>query len=269
MKVQPALLLDEVIAIAKATGEIILNRYDEDHEPHLRTKPDGSPVTLVDLEADAFIEKELNQLSWVFPIVSEEKTIEPFSIRKTWPYFWCVDPLDGTRGFLKKTDDFVVSIALVHQHRSVLGVIYVPLEETVYYAATHEGAYKQEKNKAPVKIHTSAFQEKVLRIALSRTAHSDRVKELLKQWAVTEVINMGSAIKSCFVAEGRIDLYPRWGPTGEWDTAAAQCIVEEAGGGLIDFQGHPLTYNTKESLENPSFLVVGDVQHDWLTYFRR
>lgn len=260
-------LLPEVIAIARQAGAVILAHYQSVTPVNIELKSDSSPVTLADRMADEVIIRGLQQLSPHWPILTEEQPIPALAMRQQWEHFWCVDPLDGTRGFINKTDDFVVSIALVAHHQPVLGVIYVPIEDVVYYSCQGSESYKQAGLASPVPVSTRKMEPAQITVALSRAHRSERMAGFLQQFPGLQQISMGSAVKSCFVAEGRVDLYPRLGPTFAWDTAAAQCIVEQAGGQIIDLHGQPLRYNTQDSLLNPSFLVVGDPTYDWLQKF--
>ncbi len=159
-----------------------------------------------------------------------------------------------------------MNIALIDGHDAVLGVIYVPVSEVTYYASAGQGAYRQEPGGAPQSILVRPWDGGKITVAGSRSHSNERFERFLTHFEDFDIISMGSSLKSCLVAEGRADIYARLGPTSEWDTAAAQCVVEEAGGKLLDLSMRPLKYNTKESLLNPSFIVCGDARHDWAKY---
>lgn len=249
------------VKIAHEAGLTILEIYQSDFS--VESKNDNTPLTTADLAAHDFITKSLSQLTPDIPVLSEEDTSIPFSIRKQWQTYWLVDPLDGTREFIKHNDEFSVNIALIHQHKSILGVINIPVQEITYYAYQDAGAYKKVTDKEAEKIQCRTADPDNLLIAGSRSHRSDRLKEFLTRLGNPHVIPMGSSIKSCMVAEGTVDLYPRLGRTSEWDTAAAHCIVNEAGGQITKTDMSPLLYNTKESLLNPEFFVFGKTDIKW------
>ena len=166
----------------------------------------------------------------------------------------------------ERNGEFTVNIALIEDHRPILGVIYVPVSGVCYYACRGAGAYRQEPGAESQAIHSRPWQGGHITVAGSRSHRDERFGRFLAQFDDHTIISMGSSLKSCLVAEGKADIYVRLGPTSEWDTAAAQCVVEEAGGRLLDTEMHPLRYNTKESLLNPFFIVCGDGQQDWAKY---
>jgi 3'(2'), 5'-bisphosphate nucleotidase len=250
--------------IAKQAGRKILEIYDTDYE--IEKKPDNTPVTTADLIAHKIIMEGLSELTSDIPILSEESTKIPFETRKQWHRYWLVDPLDGTREFIKRNGEFTVNIALIENHKSILGVIYVPVTKDNYFAWHNGGAYKTEPGQANRKINSRKLSTEKPRIAGSRSHASEKLQAYLAKLGDIELISMGSSLKSCMVAEGKVDLYPRLGLTSEWDTAAAQCIVEEAGGYITDTNMQPLQYNTKDSLLNPEFFVFGDDTCDWSIY---
>ncbi|WP_246261683.1 3'(2'),5'-bisphosphate nucleotidase CysQ [Thiomicrorhabdus cannonii] len=269
-------LLPEVCRIAVAAGDVIVEVYDHYDDAQIEHKGDGTPVTLADKRADALICEALSRLTPAIPLVTEESVAEvPFATRKDWQTFWLVDPLDGTKEFIERTGEFSVNIALVEQGKTVLGVVYVPVTRMLYCAVSGEGAYKQViphnvsgrewqaclDEKQRIQVHP--LQPGVpVRVAVSRR-HGSSTKAFMAALGATQTVKMGSAIKSCLVAEGAADVYPRFGPTSLWDTAAAQCVVEEAGGKLVDRHGKALRYEQSESLLNPHFMVAGDREFDW------
>ena len=274
--------LDTAIALSIEAGQAIMAIYAQDFS--VIKKDDLSPLTEADMAAHYIIVAGLEKLTPDLPVLSEESIPIPYDIRATWHRYWLVDPLDGTREFVKRNGEFTVNIALIENHKPILGVVYVPVTGVCYYARQGQGAYKQEVGNAAAvapgilpqatlvhpctaqKIHVRAWNGEQLIVAGSQSHRSDDFDSFLANIGDHHVISMGSSLKSCLVAEGKVHIYPRLGLTSEWDTAAAQCIVEEAGGQLTDTALRPLRYNTKESLLNPSFLVFGDARHDWSKY---
>lgn len=257
-------LLDGAVALAKEAGERIMTIYNRDFS--VVRKEDDSPVTEADMAAHAVIDDGLEELAPEYPLLSEESASIPFEDRARWEYYWLVDPLDGTREFIKRNGEFTVNIALIHEHRAILGVVYAPALSLCYYAAQGLGAYKQEGDKPAVAIKVQARRRDKVIVAGSRSHRGESLNRFLNNLGDHELLSMGSALKSCLVAEGAADIYPRLGPTSEWDTAAAHCIVEEAGGRLTNMQMQSLPYNTKESLLNPHFFVFGDSSVNWSDY---
>lgn len=258
------MLLEDVIHIAKDAAARILEIYDTDFS--VAHKDDLSPLTAADMAAHRTIIQGLKALTPEIPILSEESTEIDFSTRGNWQRYWLVDPLDGTREFVKRNGEFTVNIALIDNHSCMLGVVLVPVTGTCYYAAQDHGAFKSAPEQPEQAIHCRPVQQNNLAIAGSRSHGSEKLQRFLEQLDNAEIVTIGSSLKSCLVAEGVVDLYPRFGPTSEWDTAAAQCVVEQAGGLVTDMQLQPLRYNTKDSLLNPSFLVIGDPTYDWSPY---
>lgn len=264
---QYAALIAGVQAIAREAAERIMEVY-------VRTfcvehKADSSPVTEADLAANRVIVAGLKTLTPDIPVLSEEDEPVPFAERSQWPRCWLVDPLDGTREFIKGNGEFTINIALIDSGVPVLGVIHAPVTGDCYFAAAGRGAFKQEKGGASEPIRARPWDGGHITIAGSRAHHSDRFTELLNRFNERHVLSLGSSLKSCYIAEGRADLYARLGPTGEWDTAAAQCILEEAGGRITDLDLNPLRYNRRETLINPPFLAFGDGRHDWRRFLSR
>lgn len=254
-------LLDPVIQIAYQAGKAIMQIYDAGFS--IEEKSDHTPVTEADTAANRVIEAGLKELTPHLPILTEETKPRSFSERQTWPRYWLIDPLDGTREFIKRNGEFTVNIALIDGDRSVMGVVYAPVMGVLYYAAKGQGAFKQTSTNKPVAIHVREKCPEKIVIACGQSEPSEEFNQFVARLKDYEVINVGSALKSCLVAEGKADLYARLGPTSEWDTAAAQCIVEEAGGAITDITMQRLCYNTKDSLLNPHFFVAGDQSIDW------
>jgi len=262
----PDTLLENVIALAIEAGHAIMAIYAQDF--NVVKKDDLSPLTEADMAAHHIIVAGLEKLTPELPVLSEESAALPFSTRATWNRYWLVDPLDGTREFVKRNGEFTVNIALIENHQPIMGVVYVPVTGVCYYAQQGHGAYKQATGGIPSssRIHARRWNGEQLVVAGSQSHRSNDFDSFLANIGDCHVISIGSSLKSCLVAEGKVHIYPRLGLTSEWDTAAAQCIVEEAGGQLTDTALRPLRYNTKESLLNPSFLVFGDARHDWSKY---
>ncbi len=259
-------LLKPVIALAKEAGVVINAYYQAETINAIHTKPDKSPLTQADLAAHQLITEGLQKLTPDWPVLSEEGEVVPFSERAQWEPYWLIDPLDGTKDFLEKNHEFSVNIALIKNYYPVLGVVYAPALATCYYASVADGAFKQVKTAAPQRLKTRKNPPHVT-IAVSRHHGHEKLQDFIKQFQQPEIIVCGSALKFCLVAEGTADIYPRLGPTSEWDTAAAQCVLEQAGGAVVNNTGARLCYNTKESLLNPNFFAVGDIEANWKKYF--
>lgn len=257
-------LLQPVIELAYRAGEEIVRIYDQEFS--VEQKEDKSPLTEADMAAHQTIVAGLKALTPELPILSEESAEIPFEERAGWQRYWLVDPLDGTREFVKRNGEFTVNIALIDDHAPVLGVIVVPVTQLCYFACRGHGAFKQAPGQAPQQIRVRPLDTSHVTVAGSRSHASKSLVGFLENLGSHELVSMGSSLKSCLVAEGKADVYARLGPTSEWDTAAAHCIVEEAGGRVTDTDMQPLRYNAKESLLNPHFFVSGDPGHDWSRY---
>lgn len=243
-------MLDRLKDIAVAAGRRILEVYDSDFA--VQAKDDRSPLTEADLAAHWEIIAGLRALTPDIPVLSEESANIPWSIRSTWTRYWLVDPLDGTREFVKRNGEFTVNIALVEDSRPVMAVVHVPVTG-VSYSADAGSAWKDDR---PIRTRIPAADPPVL--VSSRSHAGDSLAAFLAALGPHELTSIGSSLKLCLVAEGVADFYPRLGPTSEWDTAAAQCVVESAGGRVTDVEGEPLRCNRKDSLLNPHFFVMGD-----------
>jgi len=252
--------LEQVCAIAGEAGRRILDVYERDFT--VEEKKDGSPLTEADNAAHELIVARLTSLTPDVPVLSEESGSVDYRQRAEWERFWLVDPLDGTKEFVNRNGEFTVNIAFVEGTRSVLGVVYVPVPGLCYYACRGHGAFKQKGGHEQNQIRARAFSGAKPIVAVSRSHASENLTEFLDRLGQHDTVSMGSAMKFCLVAEGTADVYPRLGPTMEWDTAAAQCVVEEAGGRVVGMNNQPLSYN-KESLLNPWFVVGGSDNYDW------
>ncbi|MCB0836517.1 MAG: 3'(2'),5'-bisphosphate nucleotidase CysQ [Bacteroidetes bacterium] len=253
-------LLQTLIDISKEAGQEILRIYaDESLFDRVDFKADDSPLTLADKAAHAAIEARLKVATPDIPILSEEGRNIPYEERSQWTRFWMVDPLDGTKEFIKRNGEFTVNIALVEGGSVIMGCVHVPVQDTTYYGAKGEGAFviRQEEEAQKIEASDLDMNASGLRLVASRSHMSPEVEEYVEQFDNPEMVSMGSSLKLVLVAEGKADIYPRLAPTMEWDTAAAQIIVEEAGGTVINHEtGTPVVYN-KENLLNPHFIVFG------------
>lgn len=260
--------IEPIIHIAKQAGAKILELYHSGQPLEVAMKENKTPVTEADLAANEIIFKGLRALTPDIPVISEEAKTIPFEQRKNWTRFWLVDPLDGTKEFIHRTDDFTVNIALIEQNQPTIGCIYAPVFDLTYFAQTGQGAFKIEQNQAPVSIQTRNFKEEQTIIAVSRRHSQEAANRMIERLKDLTILRRGSSIKSCLIAEGLADLYPAFGPMSEWDIAAAQCIVAEAGGAVIDEHLQTMRYNVRQTLLNPRLLVVGDPKQAWQSYFK-
>ncbi len=260
-------LMTAVLAVAEAAGREIMAIYEDESRWGVQQKEDDSPLTAADLAAHQCIERALLALRPDVPVLSEESEEVPTDLRQSWSRFWVVDPLDGTKEFIARNGEFSVNIALVEGQEAVLGVVYGPATGVGYVAARGEGAFRVQGGEWRA-IRTRALPVGApIKLCASRRHGDPREADFMAavQAALgpVEVMNAGSAFKLCAVAEGSADAYPRLGPTMEWDTAAGQVVVEEAGGVLIDDRGRPFRYNARPGLRNGSFLVAGAEAARW------
>lgn len=249
-------LLKEIIGVSREAGRSILKVYGTDYG--VSFKEDRSPLTEADRRSHEEISAALGRLTPEIPIISEEGAATGFETRRHWETFYLVDPLDGTKEFISKNGEFTVNIALIHNRRPALGVIHVPVEDSTYFAVEGGGAFRMKGESAPERISVRKDSGGGLIAVASRSHPSPEVEELLKGLSVRERISKGSSLKFCLVAEGRAHIYPRLSPTWEWDTAAGDIIVEEAGGTVIAPSGDMLSYN-KESLKHAGFIALSDM----------
>ncbi|MEW8506951.1 MAG: 3'(2'),5'-bisphosphate nucleotidase CysQ [Candidatus Thiodiazotropha sp.] len=254
-------ILDELLQLARQAGDAILDVYNTEFE--VERKADNSPLTAADRAAHNIIVSALAELTPDIPVLSEESSAIPYETRRHWQRYWLIDPLDGTREFIKRNGEFTVNIALIEAHTPTLGVVHAPVLKTTYYGVADSGAWKQEADGTAQSIHVAERRHQPTRVAGSRSHAGESLLQFLQNLGDHELLSMGSSLKLCMVAEGKADIYPRLGPTSEWDTAAAQAVVEAAGGRVTTLDMRPLEYNTGESLLNPYFLVYGDRAIDW------
>lgn len=256
-------LLAEVAGIARAAAAEILKVYASG-EAGTTLKGDDSPLTQADLAAHRVIAAALERLTPDIPMLSEEAADIPYAQRASWRRYWLVDPLDGTKEFLSRNGQFTVNIALIEDHIPALGVVHVPVTDTSYQGLIGAGAWCQRPGTAAQAIHVSARSASPVRVVGSRSHRGDSLDDFLARLGEHEMVPMGSSLKFCMVAEGSADVYPRLGPTSEWDTAAAHAVVAAAGGRVRTLEGTPLRYNMHEGILNPYFLVSGPEDRDWL-----
>ena len=264
-------LLPQVIEIARSAGQMVLEIYEK-KQYEAYTKSDETPVTSADIAAHKFIIERLSELTPDIPVLSEEDADISLEQRAQWERYWLVDPLDGTQEFIARSGDFATIIALVDNNRPTMGVVYAPVSGVTYYAYNGKGAWKMPDMSDSVKIHTYKHdqQEQSISIAISRRQDINLITNRMSSTWNYDLVPLGSAaLKACLVAEGAVDCYLRLGPTGEWDTAATQCIVEEAGGRILSTKLEPLSYNERDTLENPNFIVLGDADLPWNEILQR
>lgn len=253
-------MLDALTVIAKEAGAAILDHYEK--PVPVETKADDSPLTAADLAAHKVIAAGLAQLAPDIPVISEEDGLADFATRSSWSRYFLVDPLDGTKEFLKKNGEFTVNIALIENHRATLAVVHAPaLGGTTWAGDVNHGAWREIDGQRE-SIQTVPLPP-VWRTLVSRSHRSPDVEELLQRCPPHEPVAAGSSLKFCRIAEGAADFYPRLAPTSEWDTAAGQCVLEAAGGVVLQTDGSPLRYNTKDNILNPWFIAASTPDYDW------
>jgi 3'(2'), 5'-bisphosphate nucleotidase len=256
-------LLQAITALAQNAGRAIMNFYDTAYS--VESKSDDSPLTAADKASHDVITAGLKELTPSIPVLSEESAahIHDYAQRQPWTRFWLVDPLDGTKEFIKRNGEFTVNIALVEGHEPVLGVVAAPALGVVYYGARGLGGWKQRDGGEPEALRPAVPAREVPVIVGSRSHRDTSLDGLLERIGPHELRPMGSSLKFCLVAEGTADFYPRFGPTSEWDTAAAQAILESVGGHVTDVHGEPLRYNARPTLLNPNFIAFADPGREW------
>ncbi|MBN6149605.1 3'(2'),5'-bisphosphate nucleotidase CysQ [Xanthomonas sp. AmX2] len=254
-------LRETVIAIAIDAAAAIMAVYRTSFD--VEHKADASPLTEADLAAHRIIVEGLERLTPDLPVLSEESAAIAWDTRQHWTSYWLVDPLDGTREFVKRNGEFSVNIALIHQGAPVLGVVQAPADGRLWHAVRGEQAYRRDGFRDSA-LSTRRPAATPLRVAASRSHRDPRTDALLARMGDTEVVAQGSSLKFCRIAEGELDVYPRFGPTSEWDTAAGQCVLHSAGGALLAAgTGKPFRYNRRDSLLNGDFIALGDPALPW------
>ncbi|MCY4050683.1 MAG: 3'(2'),5'-bisphosphate nucleotidase CysQ [Gammaproteobacteria bacterium] len=261
--------LEDVASIAVSAGRIILDIY-ENHDLAVEYKKDGSPLTMADLHSHKFILTSLQELTPDIPILSEESSPEIHRQRINWSTLWLVDPLDGTKGFVQGNGEFTVNIALIQDSKPILGVVYTPVRNLLQYAALGVGAFCVDAQNKCRPIQTREISDQLVVVVSSRSiqdANLNRfISKLKLHFSQVETYPLGSSLKFCLLADGLADIYPRFGPTSEWDTAAAQCILEVAGGKIQNAEGNSLEYN-KLDIVNSAFIASGSFEANWTEFF--
>jgi 3'(2'), 5'-bisphosphate nucleotidase len=250
-----AALAEALKPIVDCAGDAIMKIYDGEFD--VKRKDDNSPLTLADLESQRVIIEGLKALTPGIPILSEESAAAPWAERQRWHELWIVDPLDGTREFIKRNGEFTINIALIVGHEPLLGIVSAPAQRRSFWGMTGGGAFTSLRGEQARAIHTVPPQ-RPLRVVGSRSHMSPQTAEYLGRLPAHVMTGVGSSLKFCLVAEGEAELYPRFGPTSEWDTAAGQAVLEAAGGHVTRMDGHRLRYNCRESLINGDFLAFSD-----------
>ena len=262
----------QLVDLAHKAGLAILEVYETDFE--VMGKADDSPLTQADLAAHRVLVAGLAELTPHIPVLSEEEKAPEFAVRQSWERYWIIDPLDGTKEFVNRNGEFTVNVALIDGHKAVLGVVGVPVQDRIFFGDVNAGVatlYANGKEHALQgrKVQSQIAQHSSVTAEASRSHGGERLEAYLDAVAAEfgglERKPMGSSLKLCTLAEGEADLYPRLGPTSEWDIAAADAVLAAAGGVVLTFDGKPLQYNTKDSLLNPEFLALGDASFDWMS----
>lgn len=259
-------LLLEVTALARDAGRTILEVYASTFS--VEEKEDRSPLTEADLRSERVILAGLRRIAPEIPVLSEESAQVPYSTRRNWSRLWVVDPLDGTKEFVQRNGEFTVNIALVDNHRPILGIVHAPVLERDYFACEGVGAFRSDASAAGRPIRVARRGPGPVRVVGSRSHRGNSLDGFLARVGPHEFVEVGSSLKLCLVAEGQADVYPRLGPTSEWDTAAGQCVLEQAGGQVLKLDGEPLSYNAREEVLNPHFVGIADPDVDWLAMLR-
>ncbi len=255
-------LIEAVKDISIDAGKVILDVYENEADFGIESKSDDSPLTKADNAANDVICAGLEKLSTVYPILSEENKGIDYVDRKDFDFFWLVDPLDGTKEFIKRNGEFTVNIALIHNKETVAGVVYVPVSGDLFWAVKGNGAYVQRDGvKTKLEVNTYSMRDKDLGVVCSRSHLNEATSSFLAELNEPRIVSTGSSLKFLILAEGKADVYPRLAPTMEWDTGAAQIILEEAGGKVVRADDNsPLLYN-KEILRNPEFIAYGRLKN--------
>jgi 3'(2'), 5'-bisphosphate nucleotidase len=257
-------LLGPLLDVARAASHEIMRVYATDFDVAL--KSDQSPVTVADLAAHRVIERDLKRITPDIPVLSEESADIPYAERRRWERYWLVDPLDGTKEFIGRNGDFTVNIALIQRGEPLIGVVHVPVNGMSYYGCVGVGAFRRDQDGQAGVIKVRPLSTGPVRVVASRSHRGELLDGYLAKLGPHETVSRGSSLKFCLVAEGAADVYPRLGPTSEWDTAAGHAVLLAAGGHVIATEGGALRYNAKESLLNPFFIGYADASRDWRSY---
>jgi 3'(2'), 5'-bisphosphate nucleotidase len=249
-------LVPDLLRLAKTASSAILTIYQQSSALDIQTKLDDTPLTQADLQSNTILVEGLSKLTPDYPILSEESDSVSFAERQSWQRYWLIDPLDGTQSFIKQTGEFCICVALIESHQAIFGLLYVPTTGRCMYGIAGEGAFEVSGD-SHTPIRTRLFNEETAVLTLTRSRNTDQ-DHFLKQQKSQHIMYCNSAIKFMLVASGEADVYPRFGPTSEWDTAAGQCIIEAAGGRMCHWDGERVEYNRKDSLLNAPFIAMGD-----------
>ena len=258
----PNELREGAIALARDAAAAILGIYDSAFA--VEHKADASPLTAADLAAHRILVEGLERLTPDIPVLSEEAAEDAtWNVRRNWQRLWLVDPLDGTREFVKRNGEFTVNIALIEHGVTTYGVVQAPVTGALWHGGQRDGAFRRDGDGGDQALRARAPATVPLRVAASRSHRDERTALFIERMGEIEPIGLGSSLKFCRLAEGGIDVYPRFGPTSEWDTAAAQAVLEGAGGAVLDLQGRPFRYNQRDTLLNGEFVALGDTTLPW------
>ena len=265
-------MLPGLLSIAEKAGEAILQVYDvsdgtDTKDVAFTTKDDESPVTKADHAAHEVIAAGLSRIAPKIPQLSEEGDIPSFETRSAWAQYWLIDPLDGTKEFINRNGEYTVNIALIDNHQPVLGVVYVPVKKVFYYGVKGQGSWKKTSSGVASIAARKVNEDSQVKIVASRRHGAEEVEKMISEaeraFGRVEKVSMGSSLKICMLADGTADWYPRLALTSEWDTAAAQAVLEAAGGAIYDDEFNRLECNRKDSMLNPFFHAVADGSYDW------
>lgn len=254
--------IEPIVALARKAGDEILEVYATDFD--VQSKSDESPLTQADLASHRCIVAGLEAQTPDLPIISEESGLPDFEERSRWSRYWLIDPLDGTKEFVNRNGEFTVNIALIDAGKPVFGVVHVPVQGKTYVGCEGQGAELRLAGQEATSIRVASTSSSPVRVVGSRSHCGASLDAFMENLGDCDLVPMGSSLKFCVVAEGGADIYPRLGPTSEWDTAAAQAVVEQAGGSVVTLDGKLMMYNQKEAILNPYFMVIGAADQDWL-----
>ncbi|ARN73624.1 3'(2'),5'-bisphosphate nucleotidase CysQ [Oceanicoccus sagamiensis] len=260
-------IAEQLLLLCQQAGEAVLEIYHGADPVAVEQKQDNSPLTLADKLSQQILADGLARLAPQWPVVSEEQALPDFSQRSRWPSYWLLDPLDGTREFIERTGEFTINIALIENHRPILGMVYIPLEQAAYLGLVDEGRALRIDHEGRKDIAVSQGGTSIRVLSSRRYGGAELeacMEKLSRHFPALERVTAGSALKFCRLAEGRADIYPRFAPCCEWDTAAGQAVLEAAGGCLLGLDFKPLQYNQKPSIINPNFYALGGKGLRWV-----
>jgi 3'(2'), 5'-bisphosphate nucleotidase len=253
--------------ISIMAGRSIMNIYNSEYKKEIKT--DGSPLTEADNKSNEIIIKNLKKINPLIPIISEEDSDIPYSVRSKWDTYWLIDPLDGTKEFINKNGEFTTNIALIKNNKPIIGIVHSPTTQETYWGSRMLGSYHIDVNEKIRKLDANKINNNnICRVVVSRSHKSQKIKEFLKQIGGSTCIESGSSIKFCMIADNKADIYPRFSPTSEWDTAAGQAVAIFSNA-KVNLSNGILEYNKKASYLNESFLVSNKKYHKYLTIFRK